>query len=303
MNRKRIVLRGRLGNNLWQLAFAHRLTNLGYRTEIVFLTDELDNKKNSNTHFLMKEIIRRCNHGIQFREIKRSRLYARCFFVPETNLYKYIGRFLSPIKYEVHQLLRDMKIADFSAHRTFLGYYQDYQSLVSEVEDVAVELDEALKNFVTNSFIQSELEKKDNKIVHFRMGDFLEPRHINAFGVLAHDYYEKIMRNEGYPQFEDFLLLTDDRDGVNRHMPATQASHVFGPGDFNETEALFILSRARILLMSNSSFCWWGALLASRNGATVHSPFPWRKSISDIKEPKDSRIYFPSWKIEKSVFL
>jgi hypothetical protein len=184
-----------------------------------------------------------------------------------------------------------------------LGYYQDYQSLVSEVENVAGELDEALRNFVTNSFIQSELEKKDNKIVHFRLGDFLESRHINTFGVLAQDYYEQILRNEGYRQFEDFLLLTDDLDGVNRYMPATQASRVFGPGEFSETEALFILGRARILLMSNSSFCWWGALLATRNGATVHSPFPWTKSSSDIKEPKDSRIYLPSWKIEKSIFF
>jgi hypothetical protein len=59
------------------------------------------------------------------------------------------------------------------------------------------------------------------------------------------------------------------------------------------------MSQARFVITSNSTFSWWGALLASGNGGTAYIPEPW--FLNWIPDP-DSAFEYPGFKKVRSRF-
>lgn len=93
--------------------------------------------------------------------------------------------------------------------------------------------------------------------VHVRRGDYAEEW--RGHGMLAREWYL-----DHWPSGR-VLVFTDDPEWCTDNLPG-EVVH------FDEVTDLFMMSKCRELLISNSSFAWWGAFLSD---AQVTFPDPW----------------------------
>lgn len=162
------------------------------------------------------------------------------------------------------------------------GYWQshDYFDRVSEV--VADEL---------SSWLDCPLQPPTSSCaIHVRRGDYVaDSGAAQTLGAQSLDYYHSaitIMREHGYTSF---TVHTDDRKWVAENLEGPDVSISTAS---SALEDFISLSKASAIVMSNSSFSWWAAFLASRRGAHVIGPQRWFNDDSF----DDSRIMMDGWK-------
>ncbi len=146
----------------------------------------------------------------------------------------------------------------------------------------------------TKNFIE-KIQQEDSTVVHIRRGDYLN--HFKTFGVLSDYYYEQAM-NRARPK--KLYIVSDslsDFEGSNKPTWAREAEIVQAPIAIPDYETLVILSHAPHLILSNSSFSWWGAYLSGTKGKKI-APATWfRDSGENLKM---SNIHLENWELIKS---
>jgi hypothetical protein len=129
--------------------------------------------------------------------------------------------------------------------------------------------------------------------VHVRRGDYLKPAFRGVLPVLPAAWFESaaqiVRQRHGDVRF---LVVTDDpawaRDRLRLPGPTTVASlgHPSSPLD-----DLALLSRCAHHVISNSTFGWWGARIASGGGSVV-APARWT-----IEPPTPPQLLPGSWQL------
>lgn len=171
------------------------------------------------------------------------------------------------------------------------GFFQSWKYF----EDVREEL--LNKYFVPNKDIQSKLE---NYIfgaqglptlgISVRRGDYLMLQQNHC--VLSVDYYqEAINKLSSTVDFEFIYVFSDDIDyckSIFKDIPVNYVQEDIGT-------QLFLMSKMNHLILSNSTFAWWGAYLNQMNGSVI-APDPWFGPA--LKEHDTKDLYLPSWDIQ-----
>jgi hypothetical protein len=129
--------------------------------------------------------------------------------------------------------------------------------------------------------VNSLAEKTKFISVHIRRGDYAHPRNSKTIGLLDLSYYL-----HGINQIQSKLgvlpvwLFCDDPEYVIKIMPLMPKNCrlILAPRDSDPAESLLIMSKARGLVLSNSTFSWWGARFAEENTLKV-VPSPWFKNL------------------------
>jgi len=163
-------------------------------------------------------------------------------------------------------------------------------------EDIRNEL--CNKYFTPSNHIVDKLKKyniSDNSLgISVRRGDFLQLQHHHC--VLSTDYYQEALNEYFQNNIDSIYIFSDD-------IPWCKS--VFGPSvnyitDTPEVQ-LFLMTKVKHFIMSNSTFAWWGAYLNQNNGIIV-IPDPWLGPAYDTSNTED--IYHPTWvrKKHKRIF-
>lgn len=105
--------------------------------------------------------------------------------------------------------------------------------------------------------LRSELRPDLSAAVHVRRGDYAETW--RGHGMLSREWYL-----DNWPSGR-VLVFSDDPQWCRDNLPG-QMAH------FDAVTDLFLMSMCDRLLISNSSFAWWGAFLAD---APTRYPDPW----------------------------
>jgi hypothetical protein len=121
--------------------------------------------------------------------------------------------------------------------------------------------------------------------ISVRRGDFLMLQQNHC--VLTVDYYQEALNTHFQNNIDSIYIFSDD---------ITWCKNVFG-NDVHYVEdtpgtQLFLMTKMKHLIMSNSTFAWWGAYLNQNNGIII-APDPWLGSSYDHENTSD--IYYPSW--------
>jgi hypothetical protein len=128
-----------------------------------------------------------------------------------------------------------------------------------------IELPDTLENFTEQEF----------QLLHVRRGDYL--LNPEAWGLLSYEYYMENM-NKSIPT----VIVTDDQSFVKRLKNNFLESQILGPKDLDQFQTLKVMSKATEIMAANSSFSWWGSLLAKEfSNAKVIMPNPWFKNVSE----------------------
>lgn len=142
-----------------------------------------------------------------------------------------------------------------------------------------------LEEFVPNGKIRMPgdikklLSEKECVSLHVRRGDYvrihlaLHP----AYYRKAIAYMQKVYKNPF------FLIFSDDLGWVRENICMNgNYAYVNENGELKDYEELFIMSRCKSNIISNSTFSWWGAWLNQNENKTVVAPKAWISGQGDI---------------------
>jgi hypothetical protein len=161
------------------------------------------------------------------------------------------------------------------------GYFQSdkyFQNCKSVIKDLFY-----IPNIIKDK-VDSKLQTFSKKIlgIHVRIGDFLSPGNITSHYVCTREYYANALKNYN---LNDYIIIvcTDDKNNLSSVLPI---DNFILSNSKNELEDLYILSQCDNLILTNSSFSWWGAYLGKEK-ERVMVPTPWfakdgPKDINDV---------------------
>jgi hypothetical protein len=166
------------------------------------------------------------------------------------------------------------------------GFYQSWKYF----EDIREDL---LTKYYTPSIpIQNKLSGyniSENSLgISVRREDYIMLQHNHC--VLSLEYYQNVINKYFQDNIDSIYVFSDDIEWCKP---------VFGTDVTYVTEdvgtQLFLMSKMKHLILSNSTFAWWGAYLNQNNGIIV-APDPWFGPANLDKDTSD--LYYPTWKIE-----
>ncbi len=145
--------------------------------------------------------------------------------------------------------------SDFVSRNSHL-YFHELNDLTSSLRD------------------ESKLSKKltsDPVILHIRRGDFLS--NWKTVGLLELEYFKSHIGPNTTP------VIFTDADASDTEISAYfEDASVFGEHVVDTWTSFALMSFAKKLVMSNSTFSWWAGFLARARGGEVIAPDPWTKT-------------------------
>ena len=190
---------------------------------------------------------------------------------------RHYGIFLSDVSE-----LPEMKM-DCPRHIRLMGYFQDYRFLdflERQKKMTSLSLANPSPWFVN---LQEQARKSKPIIVHIRRGDYLN--HADTIGVLDFAYFRNalgvIPRNEN----SEFWIFSDSVDVAKdfaffAHLPELRTQIIQAPSDSPDAESMLLMTLGSALVISNSTFSWWGAYL-NKNADLIIAPKKWFKNLDD----------------------
>jgi hypothetical protein len=148
--------------------------------------------------------------------------------------------------------------------------------------------------FIPNKSISERLKKisisENSLAISVRRGDYLMLQ--NNHCVIGLDYYQKCI-DKYFTTVDQIFVFSDDFDWC-KTIFGNDAIYV----EEDRGTQLFLMANVKNMILSNSTFAWWGAYLNQQNGIIV-APSPWFGS--NYKDKNTSDLYVPTWKIETHV--
>ena len=179
------------------------------------------------------------------------------------------------------------------------GFFQNSELVDKTWPEFAKKL---AKSNVFSKFV--DLQPINRVAMHLRFGDYSDdPNTKSYYGLTKASYYVLAYEelNKNISNKLEVLVVTDDvekaKKTINNENCNTLVTYVSNKSAIDD---LFEISRSSHVVMSNSTFSWWGAWFAHKShGAKIVYPRPW---FADNSNP-DLPIYFSSWTAKKRDFF
>ena len=287
----KISLAGYLGNQLFQLAFAHELQNKDPKSKVRMFN--FTGKPSKAENFL-----ERLNLNCVHVEYKESPWFAQMQVRASNKLS--ITSSLSQEKIQritgvINTNETKFQIDKVSSSKIWLGYFQNVRLLPHGLEVVVSELNERIEfefNQI-NALIRSELQRLgEYQVIHVRRNDMKEPENA-PFGILKPEFYATHLR-ANLP----IVCTTDDQYSIKDILNVIKPEIILGKNDVTPMQAISIMSKAKHLVAANSTMSFWGSLLCAENGGSSIFPIP-RTSPSEYF---DATNLYPGFQLVPGVF-
>lgn len=290
---------GRLGNQLFQYAFARKVQQeTGHDLAIDFTAiEQVGNKqwRNYLDDYQVKP----------YKIVKKNEYYPIQRF-----LYKFL-RLIRPKKSLSRQYKFDEFVANFFYKFGILFYESDYVFHCYDFSKIKA------KNIIIRGWFESEkyfinmedilrkeflpikinadvdliklLKEQESVCVTIRRGNFTEARYKGEFLVCGLSYYHQAIKymKTKYPNAL-FYVCSDDIQWCKEELNLDE-NVIFEP-DNEVSQKLYLMSLCKHFIISNSTFSWWAQYLSSNPTKIVISPSIWRNS--ELK-PRD--IFSDNW--------
>lgn len=277
---------GRLGNQLFEWAFAHRAWEQTDR-QVQFTIDRFHHPRGSNEYELA---ILECKHVLAPKK-------ANLFGLGLAALDKVRENGKSFVKFLTPQLIREidqqsspinigMKTKYISGFFIDKVYVEDVQEIVTK------EICDTLRNLFLKSWFNRLPEHYE--VVHVRKGDF--NLHLDTYGILSDEYYRLMVKNE-----LPIVIVTESAEESKDLINILKPLFVFDSANSSAWDALAIMSHAKVLHLSNSTLSWWAGFASKGFGNKVIIPTPFYKSLN-IHE-SNSKFLINGFETRDSIFI
>jgi hypothetical protein len=268
-----IHLKGGLGNQLFQLSFAHLIFEQSKRQQYVFLPRSYRNSSDIRT------FLSQCNHVKHVSTLSSFSLEMIFRFRWLQDVLIRLGVLCLEKDYSNERLLnRGHEESISNRFRFFSGFWQDWKYAFTSEQVFADELEYFLDSHVDTPL---GLVIKDHIAVHIRRGDFLEKHNREVYGIVPLRSYEKVLQacKRDYPNYS-VITVSDSPSQVRAEGANANFGTVLGPELCDPWQVLKIMRGANVVISANSTLSWWGAFIAARQGTSVFVPTPWYANYS-----------------------
>lgn len=123
----------------------------------------------------------------------------------------------------------------------------------------------------------NHLEEADSFAVHIRRGDYLKS---SISGALPAAYYVEALRKLGARRESSIFVFSDSPQTAKEELEELHSEFTFQfvPDDLDSANSLYALSKSSNLVMSNSTFSWWGAMTGNLGKRVCH-PAGWNEHL------------------------
>ncbi len=261
----KVYLSGGIGNQLFQTSFAHYL-NLYLGKKIALLKPNLrSGLPHTHLSFFPKNYV--CEH-CDF-DIHEGNKHINQLLNP-WNDNKGIGKWRKFADYRKQPFLYPKEVDLLKRGKVFVGYFQN-EAFVRPIDNVMrTELLSVLSNRLSVE-LKSRIPE-GAEVIHVRQGDTKSLANMRRVGILDKFFYRNVLGKVS--DCRSRLVVTDDIEGARDVLNGVPVDHIYGPNDMDPWESLFLMAKAKRLVIANSTFSWWGGFLALKNDAEVVIPKP-----------------------------
>ena len=168
-------------------------------------------------------------------------------------------------------------------HVRLMGYFQSFKFLnflERQRKMTSLSLVNPSSWFMS---LQDQAFKSKPIIVHIRRGDYLN--HSETIGVLDFSYFKSALDMIPRKENSEFWIFSDSVDAAKdfagyAELPDLRTRIIQAPPDSPDAESMLLLTLGSSLVISNSTFSWWGAYL-NKNADFIIAPKKWFKTLED----------------------
>jgi hypothetical protein len=246
-----IQLQGQLGNQLFQIAFIRRSSKILHE---------------------LYAIIEDKSYGCLAENYFTLRFYERRYF---RKILKYLF-FLMPRKIlEFNNWQESEVVLDFlETGVIYKGFFQSDYFLDKVNRANLFRIKKRYERIFYNKY--GDLFKRHKvAVIHIRLKDYLEigTEELGGKGLqLPLDYYQKALEQAEIDDNTKILVVSDDIQYVKQNL---KLSKPFSIEENHFIIDFLLLMNANSLIISNSTFSWWGAFLNTRQDLKVIAPEYW----------------------------
>lgn len=263
----KIGLAGYLGNQLFQLAFAHELQYRAPKSKVRMFNF-------TSKPYKAENFLQRLNLNCVHVEYEESPWFTqmRVRASNKLSMRPYLNQeLIQQISGVISTNESNFQIEKISGSRIWLGYFQNLSLLphglaadISElIERVEIEF-----NLINPSYLSKLRALEDYQVIHVRRNDLKLPENA-PFGILKPEFYTTHLK-ANLP----VVLTTDDESAIQDILDVIKPKLVLGKNDVSPMQAISIMSRAKHLVAANSTMSFWGSLLCAENGGSSIFPIP-----------------------------
>ncbi len=222
----------------------------------------------------------------------------------KTRIYSFLYRKLRPFArliifvsnyYESPVLGYDKSVNYVSGKGTIKGYFQTYRHFESFLKRNPGFILRLVNPSNVYLQLQEKLDSKLITVIHVRLGDYF--LHENSVGVLSAEYFVNAINALNISNTE-VLVFSDDISEAYKMISDALPLETYwiGKEQLSAEESIELMRRGSQFVISNSSFSYWGALLA-KDSTKVIAPSKWFKGEQD---PLD--LLPPAWVKMESIW-
>ncbi len=286
---KSVSIRGGLGNQMFQYAFAKALAK---RTGEQVLFDVSWFEKAQKT--VVNEKGEKANGCIirgfgldAFPNMKLPLAYPEqlALYYKKSLLPKFLRKLFHVPRYP-YQIDEKNALKPSLFDRLYVGYFQDETYFKEVADEVRADFAfPALKNKHLNDIL-TRIQACENAVfVHIRRGDY-----VKLGWELGMDYYQKaVARMAEKVKNPTFFIFSDaEPSWIRENLKLTHPFEIVGNQN-DMMDDLQLMAACRHAIVANSSFSWWAAWLTDRADKVVVAPSPW------FPKAKEDRIIPSRW--------
>ena len=256
-------LSGRLGNQLFQWGFAHRLA-VHYGTRVKLFMDS--SHANGFTGDDLFSNLPVCEHiqGATRKDILGFGIKAldKAMTINSTHTTQFenkLGLLRTKNSYTIPLMPRTQP-------NLITGFFINARN-IEIVEDLILpELQSLLETINPPENLPEKYQ-----YIHVRRGDYVTSA--TSHGLIGANHYNKFVQND-----LPLIIGTDDLKSSESIIQELRPNLVFSPNNSNAWQALKMMALSESLVLANSTLSWWGGFLASNRGKVVFSPSPFYKN-------------------------
>ena len=282
---KVVKFKGRLGNNMFQYAFAKAVeyytNDKVYFDKWAWNPNFLESLFNVNIEMASKKFLRR-HFSIQRLGEKSEFLKTH----PKVAKLLLLDRYI----YEDSSLF-EKDLLTKKGNIYYSGYFQ-CEKYFKEIEP-QIRKDFTFKPIKDKTVLRlrKEIESYECPIfVSVRRGDYVT-ENIPGCDMVYYRKATKIMA-EKYPNYT-FIAISDDPEWVRENLKIDYQFKVYTSGNTDIPYDIYLLQGCKHGICANSTFSWWGAWLIDNPDKTIIAPEPWWQFRYDSETVPDNWIKLP----------
>lgn len=274
-----VKLQGGLGNQMFQYAFGR---SLSLETGIPIALDAagLEN-----------------GEGITRRHYSLGAFKCESYLIDEEELLRFRSEAVSLTENQEEDPSNFVSCLDKNKDYYLIGYWQGEKYFKKYSE--AIRSDFTLRNPLSDEaakYLETITMNQGQSIaVQVRRGDYINNKKVaDLIGACGKEYYEvgvNFIINELDLKSPRIFVFSDDIGWCEKNLSFPSDMVYISKDRLPDYEELFLISRAKHVVISNSSFGWWGAWLNQNPDKIIVAPKHWAKNAK-LNRPD---ITPPSW--------